>query len=71
MGQVRAKQGCASLLNWSRLSTGLLTSLPAWLRRLGMSGDATRPLRIVKAVTSGGESVVGIEAVEEREMEHW
>lgn len=36
-----------------------------------MSGDATRPLRIVKAVTSGGESVVGIEAVEEREMEHW
>ncbi|KAI7841339.1 hypothetical protein COHA_004957 [Chlorella ohadii] len=41
--------------------------------RLGMSAESqsTRPLRIVKAVTSEGENIVGIEATVGAEMKYW
>ncbi|PSC70731.1 strawberry notch [Micractinium conductrix] len=39
--------------------------------RISSQSDSTRPLRIVRAVTSTGETVIGIEASDEAEMEHW
>jgi hypothetical protein len=35
------------------------------------TANTTKPLRIVKAITNSGDSVVGIEAACKEEMAHW